>query len=185
MYAMKKTQECFMKLLRELTEKVTTTSGNVFYLNAISNTITMVSRDSHPMNCSKLAVQDFANPLTWFAMQEYSKDGQTYMSQVHHGSKMLKDLLDGLAPPCICVNRVVYFVDELLQQSTGGYFIPKKFFQAKVSPEGESMEPTILALGHKVSKTVVRPCSSCIIYYPLVLSYYRRDSWLIQRWSSS
>ena len=51
-------------------------------------------------------------------MQEYPEDGQGQMSQVHHGSKMLEDLPDGLAPPCVRVDCVVYFVDELLQQST-------------------------------------------------------------------
>ncbi|KAF8438190.1 hypothetical protein L210DRAFT_3679452 [Boletus edulis BED1] len=137
MYAIKKTQERFMKLLGTPTEKVTAASGTVFYLNAISKAIAM----------------DFANPLTRFAMQEYPEDGQGRMSQVHHGSKMLDDLPDGLAPPCVRVDRAVYFVNELLQQSTGQYFIPKKFFQARMSPEGESVEPTILALGHKVSKT--------------------------------
>ncbi|KAI6004294.1 hypothetical protein EDD15DRAFT_2459301 [Pisolithus albus] len=81
MYAMKKTQERFMRLLGTPTEKVTTALGNVFYLNAISKAIAM----------------DFANPLTRFAMQEYPEDGQGHMSQVHHGSKMLEDLPDGLA----------------------------------------------------------------------------------------
>ncbi|KAG6372218.1 hypothetical protein JVT61DRAFT_8017 [Boletus reticuloceps] len=139
MYAIKKTQEHFMKLLGTPTEKVTAASGTVFYLNAISKAIAM----------------DFANPLTRFAMQEYPEDGQGRMSQVHHGSKMLDNLPDGLAPPCVRVDRAIYFVNELLQQSTGQYFIPKKFFQVRMSPEGESMEPTILALGHKVSKTEV------------------------------
>jgi hypothetical protein len=128
----------------------------------------MVSRVGYPTNRSKLAAQDFANPLTRYAMQEYPEDGQMYMSQVHHGSKMLEDLPDGLAPPCVRVNRAVYFVDELLQRSTGGYFIPKKFFQARMSPEGPSTEPTILALGHKVSETGVCPCSRCIKYHPLI-----------------
>lgn len=90
-------------------------------------------------------------------MQEYPEDGQGRMSQVHHGSKMLEDLPDGLAPPCVRVNRAVYFVDELLQQSTGQYFIPKKFFQARMSREEGRVERTIFALGHKVSKISVRP----------------------------
>lgn len=93
-------------------------------------------------------------------MQEYPKDGQGHMSQLHHGSKMLDDFPEGLAPPCVHVDHAVYFVNELLQQSTGQYFIPKKFFQARMLLEGESVEPTILALGHKVSETVI--CSeSC------------------------
>jgi hypothetical protein len=88
-------------------------------------------------------------------MQEYPEDGQGCMSQVHHGIKMLDDLPDALAPPCIRVDGGIYFVDELLQQSTGQYFIPKKIFQVRTL---ESSEPTILALGHKVSKTAVCFC---------------------------
>ncbi|KAF8549097.1 hypothetical protein OG21DRAFT_1421898, partial [Imleria badia] len=134
MYAMDKAQGRFMKLLGMPTEKMTAASGNVFYLNALSKAIAM----------------DFANLLTRFAMQEYPEDGQGCMSQVHHGIKMLDDLPDALAPPCIRVDGGIYFVDELLQQSTGQYFIPKKIFQVRTL---ESSEPTILALGHKVSKT--------------------------------
>ncbi|KAI9571213.1 hypothetical protein HD554DRAFT_1998148, partial [Boletus coccyginus] len=134
-YAMKKAQERFMKLLGTPTEKMTTASGNVFYLNALSKAIAM----------------DFANPLTRFAMQEYPEDGQGRMSQVHHGIKMLDDLPDTLAPPCVRVDYGIYFVNELLQQSTGQFFVPKKFFQARMQ---ESSEPTVLALGHKASKTV-------------------------------
>ena len=62
-------------------------------------------------------------------MQEYPKDREDHMSQVHHGSKMLKDLPDGLASPCVHVDCAVYFVDEFLQQSMGRYFISKKLFK--------------------------------------------------------
>ena len=46
MYAVKKTREHIMNLLGSLMEKITTASGNVFYLNAISKAITMVNTDS-------------------------------------------------------------------------------------------------------------------------------------------
>ena len=88
-------------------------------------------------------------------MQEYPEDGQGRMSQVHHGTKMLDDLPDMLAPPCVRVNCGVYFVNKLLQQSTGQFFIPKKFFQAR---KLEDSEPTVLALGHKTSKIAVCFC---------------------------
>ena len=52
-------------------------------------------------------------------MQEYPKDGQGHMLQVYHGNKMLEDLPDGLAPPCVHVDHAVYFINELLQQSIG------------------------------------------------------------------
>lgn len=63
-------------------------------------------------------------------MQDYPKHGQGQMSQVQHGSKILTGLLDTLAPPAAHINGKVYFVNKLLQQSTEGYFIPTKFFQA-------------------------------------------------------
>ena len=67
---------------------------------------------------------------------------------------MLEDLPDDLAPPCVCIDHSVYFVNELLRQSMGQYFIPKKFFQAQMSMQG-AVQPTLLALGHEVSKTLV------------------------------
>ena len=42
MYAVKKMKEHIMNLLRSPMEKITTASGNVFYLNAISKAIAMV-----------------------------------------------------------------------------------------------------------------------------------------------
>lgn len=100
------------------------------------------------------------------------------MSQVHHGSKMLNDLPDDLAPPCVCVDRSVYFVHELLQQATGQYFIPKKFFQAQALTQEE---PSLLALGHQVSKTAV--CSWFQSTVTFIHDYCRRDLPLTQRWS--
>ncbi|KAF8430572.1 hypothetical protein L210DRAFT_1019310 [Boletus edulis BED1] len=135
LYAVNKTQERLMELLGSPTEKVTTPSGCVFYLNGVSKAIAM----------------DFANPLTRFAMREYPEDGQGHMSQVHHGTKMLEDLPEDLAPPCARVDHSIYFVNELLRQSTGQYFIPKRFFQARMSQEAE--EPALLALGHQVLET--------------------------------
>ncbi|KAL4065522.1 hypothetical protein V8B97DRAFT_2025781 [Scleroderma yunnanense] len=120
LYGLQKTSANILKLLANPTEQFTVSSGNTFYLNAISKAVAM----------------DFANPLTHLTMQDYSEDGQGHMSQVHHGQKMLEELPDGLAPPSVCVNHDIYFVNELLQQSSKQYFIPKR---------------QVLALGHKVS----------------------------------
>ncbi|KIJ11470.1 hypothetical protein PAXINDRAFT_84506, partial [Paxillus involutus ATCC 200175] len=136
MYAVKKTQERVQKLLGNPMEKISTASGNTFYLNAINKAIAM----------------DFANPLTRFTMQDYPEDGQGRMSQVHHGNKMLEGLPDDLAPPCVHVGGSIFFVNELLQQTTRGYFIPKKFFQARLQ-SSKSADAEVLALGHKVSLT--------------------------------
>jgi len=96
--------------------------------------------------------QDYSNPLTCFSMQDYPEDGQGQMSQVHHGEKMLNDLPDGLAPPSVCVDSNIYFVNELLQRTSKDYFIPTKFFQANL---GGGSETEVLALGHGVSRTCV------------------------------
>ncbi|KAI5988836.1 hypothetical protein EDC04DRAFT_2873238 [Pisolithus marmoratus] len=55
------------------------------------------------------------------------KDGGNTMSQVFNGEKMLHEML---SPPAIHIHRSVYFIGELLQESSGMYFIPKCFFLA-------------------------------------------------------
>ncbi|KAL4079983.1 hypothetical protein V8B97DRAFT_2020725 [Scleroderma yunnanense] len=93
--------------IRSPTEKVTSCVGNVFYINNISQAI----------------AKDFANPLMCFAMQDYPEDGGSGMSQIYHGEKMLLDLP---SHPAACVHRKIYFMDEILQESEGGYFIPHR-----------------------------------------------------------
>ncbi|KAG1761957.1 hypothetical protein EDD22DRAFT_752234, partial [Suillus occidentalis] len=107
--AMKKCQSHLQYLVGDPTEKVTSHSGNTFYIN----------------NIAKAIAKDYANPLTRLAMQDYPEDGGKGMSQVFNGTKMLLDLP---SPPAVQVNRTVYFTDELLQESSGGYFIPNRFF---------------------------------------------------------
>ncbi|KIJ15050.1 hypothetical protein PAXINDRAFT_78097, partial [Paxillus involutus ATCC 200175] len=131
MYALGKTQEQIKELFGDPKEKVTTTSGNVFYLNSVSKAIAM----------------DYANPLVRFSMQDYPEDGQGQMSQVHHGEKMLEGLPNNLAPPCVALGTNIFFVNELLQHSTKDYFIPKKFFQAKL---GGAPKAEVLAVGHGI-----------------------------------
>ncbi|KAF8257030.1 hypothetical protein EI94DRAFT_1635036, partial [Lactarius quietus] len=72
--------------------------------------------------------QDYANPVTQFAIWDYPIDGEGGASQVFHGSKMLVDLPSNLVAPTACFNDQVFFVDELLQTSDGTYVIPLRFF---------------------------------------------------------
>ncbi|KIK81802.1 hypothetical protein PAXRUDRAFT_15051 [Paxillus rubicundulus Ve08.2h10] len=134
LHSLHKTWEQIKVLFGDPTKKVTTSSSNILYLNSVSKAITM----------------DYANPLMCFSMQDYPEDGQGQMSQVHHGSKILEGLPDHLVPPCVCAGANVFFVNELLQRSSKDYFIPKKFFQAKL---GGASEAEVLALGNGVSKT--------------------------------
>ncbi|KAI6147785.1 hypothetical protein BKA82DRAFT_140319, partial [Pisolithus tinctorius] len=134
LHSLKKTQERIKNLFSNPTEKVTAASGNVFYLNSISKALAM----------------DFANPLTRFSMQDYPEEGDGRMSQVHHGYKMLEGLPDNLAPPCVRNNNKIFFINELLRLASREYFIPKKYFQAKLEFESEA---EVLSLGHLVSVT--------------------------------
>jgi hypothetical protein len=102
-------------------------------------------------------VQDYANPLTRFAMQDYPEDLGFGMSQVYHGRKML---LDFPSPPAARIKRKVYFVGELSQDITGGYFIPERFFLASYSgsvlyPLNGMKEKTLYALGRTANRTAV------------------------------
>lgn len=85
-------------------------------------------------------------------MRDYPEEGQGRMSQIHHGEKMLHGLPDDLATPTVRVGGSIFFVNELLQQVSKDYFIPKKFFQAQVSADRDA---EILSLGHFVTRTEV------------------------------
>jgi hypothetical protein len=91
-------------------------------------------------------------------MQDYPEDGGIGMSQVFNGKKMLFDLP---SPPAVRVDRTVYFTDELLQESSGGYFIPKRFFLAAAdtpidtTKSCEQSEKVLYALGRAVERTEV------------------------------
>ncbi|KIK75687.1 hypothetical protein PAXRUDRAFT_18776 [Paxillus rubicundulus Ve08.2h10] len=65
LHSLCKTREWIKALFGDPTEKVTASSGNIFYLNSISKAIAM----------------DYANPLMHFSMQDYAEDGQGQMSQ--------------------------------------------------------------------------------------------------------
>ncbi|KAG2145797.1 hypothetical protein DEU56DRAFT_708851, partial [Suillus clintonianus] len=141
--AIKKSHKYLDALVGDPTEKVTACSGNVFFINDVAKSI----------------AKDYANPLTRFAMEDYPEDSGAGMSQVFNGKKMLLDLP---SPPAARVNGIIYFTGELLQDDSGGYFIPERFFHASLpadSSDGDS-EPceqsegkALYALGRVVERT--------------------------------
>ncbi|KAH7918288.1 hypothetical protein BV22DRAFT_1024813 [Leucogyrophana mollusca] len=143
--AFKKSQERISQLVGVPTKKVTAKSGNVFYINDVGKAI----------------AKDYANPLTRFAMQDYPEDEGVGMSQVFGGGKMLSELP---SPPAARVGGTVFFVDELLQESSGEYFIPERFFLASYSSADACAEEghdkpcpskELYALGREVERTEV------------------------------
>lgn len=81
--------------------------------------------------------QDYANPLTRFTMQDYPDNGGEGMSQVFNSTKMLLDLP---SPPVVHVDGTIYFINELLQESSKEYFIPERFF-LRLCPPADNTEP--------------------------------------------
>lgn len=113
-------------------------------------------------------MQDYANPLTRFAIWDYPIDGQGYAAQVFHGSKMLFDISPALVVPTVFVNEHVFFVGELLQQSDGSYFILERFFYQL--PEGMKLS------GNLSISDVIEYGDSPPIYEPSV-----HDLWSLGR----
>ncbi|KAG1855245.1 hypothetical protein F4604DRAFT_2042442 [Suillus subluteus] len=138
--AIKKLHTGLEDLVGDPTEKVTSQSGNVFYINSVAKAI----------------AKDYANPLTRLAMQDYPEDSGKGMSQVFNGKKML---LDMPSPPAVRVHGAVYFTDELLQDCTGGYFIPQRFFLGAADTSMDDTETcehsdkVLYALGRVVERT--------------------------------
>ncbi|KAG2148965.1 hypothetical protein DEU56DRAFT_729905 [Suillus clintonianus] len=156
--SMKKCHTYLDNLVGNPTQKVTSRSGDVFYINNIAEAI----------------AKDYSNPLTRFAMKDYPEDGGEGMSQVFNGTKMLLDLP---SPPAIRVNGTIYFTDELLQDNSGDYFIPERFFYASppVDSDDDDNElhkhvdtKLLYSLGRAVERTDVRGRRSSIMTYKLI-----------------
>lgn len=84
-------------------------------------------------------------------MQDYPEDGGSGMSQVFHGQKMLLNLP---SPPTARVHGKIYFVNEILQEETGNYFIPERFFLANYDPTPPNTKQ-LYALGRAATRTPV------------------------------
>jgi hypothetical protein len=148
------------------TEKVTSPSGNVFYFNDVGKAIARVCYLTGVDTQANAVLQDYANPLTRFAMRDYPQDDGSRMSQVHNGQKMLLDLPQDVTTPTVRVNGRIYFVGEILQRTSGAYFIPERFFTRNTGRDPGQREE-LFSLGRKVVRSTVGGCN-CL-----------RRSWLI------
>ncbi|KIK80517.1 hypothetical protein PAXRUDRAFT_15749 [Paxillus rubicundulus Ve08.2h10] len=122
LHALKKCQDEIEKRVGHPTKQVKSMNGNVFYIN----------------NIGKAIVKDYANPLTCYAMEDYPEDAGSCMLQVFNGEKML---LEVPSPPAARVEGKIYFIDELLQERSGTYFIPEHFFYASYRASSDPSEP--------------------------------------------
>ncbi|KIJ13255.1 hypothetical protein PAXINDRAFT_81387 [Paxillus involutus ATCC 200175] len=139
LYLFQKVTDSICEAVGNPSRKVTSSSGNVFYINDIANVI----------------AKDYGNPLTRLAMQDYPEDKGKGMSQVFHGRKMLLDLP---SPPAVRIHGRIFFVNELLQDTSGDYFIPERFFSAASNQsEGCSLNQTIPKTLKFVAALVAHP----------------------------
>ncbi|EGO30569.1 hypothetical protein SERLADRAFT_432140 [Serpula lacrymans var. lacrymans S7.9] len=81
--ALQNTQKNIKELVGNPTSKITSKSGNIFYLNDVAKAI----------------AKDYANPVTRFSMQDYPEDPGKGMAEVFHGEKMLLELPSEITPP--------------------------------------------------------------------------------------
>lgn len=102
-------------------------------------------------------------------MQDYPQDTTT-ISEVFHAEKILLDIPSGIAPPTIRVNGKIFYVDELLQRSSGAYFIPERFFcRAKTGAALEGDEKfDFFAIGYDVERLDVSLHLRIIILLPRI-----------------
>lgn len=91
-------------------------------------------------------------------MMDYPEDGGLGMSQVCHGQKML---LEMPSPPAARVGGKVYFINELLQERSGAYFVPERFFNASYGSSNQRdsqdlrQDKELYAMGRAVQYTDV------------------------------
>ncbi|KAG1726440.1 uncharacterized protein EDB91DRAFT_1254343 [Suillus paluster] len=115
MTATKKCQTFIEDLVGQPTEKVTARSGNVFYINNIANAI----------------ANDYANPLTRFAMQDYPEDGGNGMLQESSGAYFIPEWFFLGSPPVEDSaehheqpnGKILYALGHTAQRTDAGFII--------------------------------------------------------------
>jgi hypothetical protein len=157
--AVKKVQKHINHLIGDPTEKVTAHLGDIFYINNVAELIARVCLLCYlGVYDTDVISQDYVNPLTRFAIQNYPEDGGDRMLQVFNGTKMLLDLP---SLPAVRIDGTIYFINELLQESSKGYFILECFFLGlcpptdEVKPGAQSNVKIQYALGRAVQWTNV------------------------------
>lgn len=107
---------------------------------------------NHPL------IQDYSNPITRFAMQDYPIECGGAMGEVFNAQKMILDIPSEIATQTVRVDGELFYLNELLQRKSGDYFIPERFFFAKLSDQDPSVavrHEELYALGRKVQSSEV------------------------------
>ena len=130
LYSLSQYRENIKKVVGDLVMAVTTGTGHKLYMQDIPFLVAKVQLSPHGCNhylWSTRHTQDYANPITCFAMWDCPVDGDGGTLQVFHGLK-IHNICSNLVVPNVCVNDHIFFVDELLWTDDDSYFIPEQFF---------------------------------------------------------
>jgi hypothetical protein len=92
-------------------------------------------------------------------MHDYLVDGGKGLADHFNGDKMLFDVPEDIATPTVKVNGDIYFINELLQLSMGGYFIPQRYLYSNTQSGGDAhakdQELELVAISLPVERTDV------------------------------
>ena len=99
--------------------------------------------------------QDFANPVTRLAMQDYPVNGGKIMVQVFSGEKLLLKAPVETHLPAARVQGKIFFINELTQLSNSKYFVPEMFFCEAPNEARGNQEQNLFSLGTMVDLMVV------------------------------
>ncbi|KAF7980223.1 hypothetical protein HWV62_39337 [Athelia sp. TMB] len=109
---LRETQEGLLQELGDPTCRQESGRGNIYYLNKIGDSI----------------AKDMSNPLARAGMVFYPEDAEGKLTEAWHGDKLLRDVPDNMMSPTLRHGQKIYWVDELVQRSSGRWFLPKRWF---------------------------------------------------------
>ncbi|KAG8796301.1 hypothetical protein FRC12_000716, partial [Ceratobasidium sp. 428] len=133
-------------------QRCVSSTGTVYYLNAISRGLQDVIEFStlfkfdHILLIDQKSIQDMSNPFVRPRMTFYPHSDGDRMSQAWHGRKMIHDMPDYLLTPCARINGQIFYVNELVRRKDD-WFIPLRWITVGATQE-------LCAIGHIAKDTV-------------------------------
>ncbi|KAG1761023.1 hypothetical protein EDD22DRAFT_848083 [Suillus occidentalis] len=123
---------------------------SLYALNRSQETIQKLVGDPTEKVTARSGNIFYFNDVGKAVAKDYPEDGGKGMSQVFNGEKMLFELP---SPPAAKVDGEIYFINELLQDSSGDYFLPQRFFFASYGSSSDTADKLLHALGRAVQRT--------------------------------
>ncbi|KAG2096508.1 uncharacterized protein F5147DRAFT_778300 [Suillus discolor] len=119
---------------------------NMFTSSAMDVDNTVYTQEPHPIRSDHevVPVADLWNAIS---------SSPFYQANETYNLYERKCCLNCPLPPAAKVDREIYFVNELLQDASGDYFIPEHFFLVSYTSTGDNTDKQLYALGCTVQQT--------------------------------